>query len=484
MRTMKTNIIKFTIEDKMQFAQDLSSYHQVFRTFWDLSDIYFDQSVKVSDIKWDKEDMKIIISVNPQFWSKANEYDKKFTIMHDLLHIVLNHHGRFYKNIETKSEEEKTNTNIATDIAINEYLTAHFVSRALLSQQVKDNSFFVQNVFDKDEQVPINQSADYYLNRLQKKSQDKQDSKSDKGNKEQEGQNDNSGLASFNGDIQEQEVKDSMADSMSKPIFKDGQGKQVTDPMKAQSIQMKAPETPKDGKSQQQIKDEMSIAGKNLQGKNGLFDLKKTPSKIWQSFITKWMFDKPSFQDVQEQTWTASLRRMQGMLDPNTLPGIREEQKIKDEQKMECWVFLDFSGSVSSYSERIVKACNSIPEKKFVLRTFAFADNCHECKTIKDQNGKSKLVIDGNIGGGTSFQGIDITLKKEVAKNKDKYPKCIIVITDGDYQERNLSSYIDSQYQKRWHFVLTQDRDPYSSIPKESYTHRLSTVEKNMIKSK
>lgn len=535
------------LSEKMDIAQGLSQNNQLFRTFWDCSEIRYNPSVKKISISWSETDMKIHLDINKEYWDSCNEYDKQFLLVHEMMHVCLNHQSRFYtkEKLEGKTKEQKKQLAQATDIAINEWLAKHYISKNLLSEDLQKNEHWVENTFNGDTSIKEAESADYYLEKIykmmeeQKKKEEK--GKSEEKDEKKKGQkgsgkgsgaggkgekSDEEGEESEKGEKKEDkdgkdkgEKKDSKGDGKEESEEKDdsegsGEGEdkgshneneglesfngstiadiELQDIMKSGSPDIKenkkeegakatleAPEKPENSQDEKELMKHIQH-GPGGPSKAGLFEYKKTPKKIWESFIKKWVFDNPGIEEVEEESWANKHRRLSAI--DVLLPGIREEEKFTEKGKMEAWVMLDFSGSVQHISDRIVKVCATIPEDKFKVRLFAFASQCKEVTVIKEQGKTPKLIIP-HVGGGNDFR-TNIRLVNDLVAKEKKEPKVLFVISDGEINSdwggwggSNAMKKTDLPFPERWHFIQTGHLTQGDKFIQQCHTHKFEDIE-------
>ena len=113
---------------------------------------------KVVDIEWNdevgvgtasvrySEDLKsIILQISPDFWKSLTPYQRAFLIAHEMMHVILNHMGRFAefqaKHTDIPVPTLMVISNYATDLVINESL----LETGFNSEQLGD--FYNNGVF-------------------------------------------------------------------------------------------------------------------------------------------------------------------------------------------------------------------------------------------------------------------------------------------------------------------------------------------------
>jgi len=109
---------------------------------------------------------------------------------------------------------------------------------------------------------------------------------------------------------------------------------------------------------------------------------------------------------------------------------------------------LDHSGSVSNEDKRKFQAlANSIPQS----RARVFACTFSTSYVSYDINGGPGQPV---AGGGTDFGAVEQFVQQEVVKELGKYPKAIVVITDG-YATFGRSTPNEDQLERNWYWLIT-----------------------------
>jgi len=136
------------------------------------------------------------------------------------------------------------------------------------------------------------------------------------------------------------------------------------------------------------------------------------------------------------------------------------ERSVPD--KISIWLFMDISGSCYDFKGKFLRAYSSIPKDKFDIRVFSFDTHAHE---LHPNSKTGKISIYG--GGGTSFRCIERKIQSTVNSEHIKYPKLVLVFTDGEGWD------VNPQHPDRWYWFLMGAWSTTEYIPRKSTTHYL-----------
>jgi predicted metal-dependent peptidase len=355
-------------------------------------------------------------------WNKSSLYEKTFIVCHEALHIILRHGFRF------KNAKNDSAANVAMDISINHALVDRF---GFIRENITDweELCWIDTVFKDDknlQNIPKDESAEYYLNLLERKNKTSfkqlldehhffdQDTKSvfDKLNKE----------------LSQEEKK-----TIQKFIDKHGPTKEY-------------------GNSSGNAID---IAG-NIQLK---------VKKKWETVVKKWSHKFLIESCNNSEQWARKHRRF-SVIDSNMfLPSDMEiEDMHLEEGKLNVLFFLDTSMSCYHLKDRFFNAAESLPKHRFNVRLFCFDTKVTET-TIESRK------IYG--GGGTSFICIENQIQNIInEKEIKKYPDSVWVMTDG-YGDR-----VNPAKPENWNWFIDGSEDQYryvttNYLPKESNVFNL-----------
>lgn len=133
----------------------------------------------------------------------------------------------------------------------------------------------------------------------------------------------------------------------------------------------------------------------------------------------------------QEDHWSRPNRRLTSIYPEVILPRF-EPQEIET-----VFVAIDASGSINpDQLSLFVDVVRNSP-KRFKIKAVTFDTRCYLLDIMNE---------DPSGGGGTSFSCIE----KYIQKNMKKYPKCVVVLTDG------AGDYVNPQFSDRWCWLLTE----------------------------
>lgn len=296
---------------------------------------------------------------NKEFYKKLTETEKDFIVAHECLHIVLKHHLKTIQNHRM---------NVAEDIVINELLLTNFGFKLANMPTLRKMLCTIQSTF-KDTGIRVEQSADYYYNRLPK-----------------------------------QTVYIALDDHTVLRIGDDENGDD--------ELQAKLDSIFESLTDEQQ--EELLAANGLLPGiEAGNLTFKPIVKIVKKPKLAK-LFRHLSKTDKAGEHWLTSRRTV--LLDKSlSLPTYFEQEKP---EKKEVWIFLDTSGSCISYAQRFYDLRNAIP-KHVRVHSFGFSTRVYPIKSsLKDF-------------GGTSFHIIENYIQKQCKDSKKPYPVNVCIVTDG-----------------------------------------------------
>jgi predicted metal-dependent peptidase len=364
-------------ELKRELSQSLEQYHRVFDTFWSLSEIYFGKKTKTACVAFPPGGRSHMI-LGEAFWAALEEDERIFVIIHECLHVLLDHGVRNARHIPGATPRI---VNIAQDITINEMIVNLFsFPRGLLRDWSK--YCWIETCFRNPEQIEPNQVFLYYLRKLIEQGVPEGVQTLDEHDDSDEG-----GYADDND-------PDALAGQLAQDLS--------WDELQAMIKNM----GPEGGRG-------ISLSPFNIELE------RRIPPKVNFKDIVAGL--KRSELRKRAQKEQESFARTNRRLSSSTmmLPG-RVESK-PDPDKLLAAVFFDVSGSCMKYIEHFSRIRQAFEEEEdlFETRTFAFDTSVNEVKTGE------KL----GIGGGTYFHIIEQKCT-ELAKER-RYPDCVVVITDG-----------------------------------------------------
>lgn len=406
-----------TYPEYTEILESLIENHAVFYKFWRLCRPVFSDSIPTACVVFNKDGKCIEFLINKSFWGKQSLHNKKFVICHECLHVI-NSHG---KRVGSKMSNV---ANQAMDIVVNESLVKYFdFSRGKFDPN--NEYYWLDNSFDKEDNVEPWHSFEYYYNRLLK------DGGTD-GKKNLI--NDHSGL----GDIPEdsaQEIIDQLSEEeaeMLKNISEDSEKNTRKNDLEAG--------------------DEKGSLTQKIEQK------RVSPKKKWESVIKR--FEKRMSKDeTLENHWLVKNRRMYNLNFNILLPSeIEQDFRKTESDKISTWFFMDTSASCWELAPRFFNAAKSLNPEKFDVKYFAFDTQVYQVDM-------KKKVLNG--GGGTSFRCIS-----NFIYNKCKQKPYVWILTDGYGNKTN----IPEDQKKKWSWFLTENSSTIH-IPQESTIYNLQNFE-------
>lgn len=382
-------------ELKFQISSDLEQFHRVFDVFWGLSEIYFSpptRSLKTACVTFPPGGKSHMI-ISRIFWDSLNADEKLFVIIHECLHVMLDHGMRNARNIPGATPKL---INIAQDITINEMIVDMFgFARGLMRDWRK--YCWIETCFKDPASIERNQVFEYYLKKLIEnpppEGMDTLDEHDDMGGYSD---GDPDPLAQTLGEHLTWDELQAMIKSMGK---EDGRG--------------------------------IGLSPFNVILEN------RTPANVdFNKLVAKLKRNAKSREHKEVDSFAREPRRFGG--SRMVLPGRLETEPHK--QKLITALFFDVSGSCMSYFNvfNSVREAFAKEEKLFDIRTFAFDTSVFEVEPGK------KLAV----GGGTSFDIIERKCQ-DIVTEDGRYPDCVVVITDG------AGNRVAPQYPGRWVWLLT-----------------------------
>ncbi len=440
--TKESYPIKFDLSQYYKIKRIIESSDVFFASLFDLTNIYFSENAQTAQITFDKQGNSLNMEINPHFWSKLQEDEKTFIILHELSHVVYDHGKRI---IELGLDFDIAN--YATDIVINHKIHNNFfVNRESFDWK---KYCWVETIF-KDEEVPNNKNFEFYYNKIvaQQKfnkdaqllgnhnppiKNDKKPGKSKK-NKSQENSIPNEAPSMLDEILEENpELMDSLSDS---PISDD-----LKEDFPEIHKKLRAPK----GETTENFREVEFEKPKQLPTLKKLLDLIKPK--------------KPKKEYNISETWVGQHRRYASFLknNPNILlPNIKEIEKKQKKKQKEIWVFMDSSGSCSGMFKEFSSIVVALLKNKDIsCRAFSFGDHCKEI----NPNNLRISFTQGNAGG---FDIIENTILQCMEKEKCSYPDNVIVLSDGEVHFSNQESLVKPA---NWILLLDHQRNKHLTPP-------------------
>ncbi len=396
---------KLSYLEKAHISYELCDYHNVFYTFWSCAAVYFiedsdEMKCKTACVVFPKsEDYNPTIYICEEFWNTLSLKEKIFVICHECLHIILNHGIRNGRDRFKNASHLQVNT--AQDITINEMIVKMFkFNRNDVSFQ--DKLCWIDTVFAKSDEIDKDRNFYYYLEKIIEQNPEIKTATLDEHIEE--------------GDAQSNSAESSFAESL-KSEFNDKQ--------EAAEVE----------KTLENTGNARSATGRGQQTLNATTESKKILFKNWvHKFAKSSLYEK---REVKE-SFAFPNRRYQDFIASNKgimLPGIEERITVK-RNRYKTAIFLDVSGSCVNYAPDFRKIVNGFSKYKQIFDI--------ECFVFDTSVTKIKITDHVHMGGGTSFHPIETVLSK-----MNKYPDCVIIITDGDGDR------VNPLYPERWVWMMT-----------------------------
>lgn len=432
----------------------LQDHHILFYKIWEMGKPCFSKEIPTAAIKFDKTGNFIYFIFNPDFWATLDSYNKLFVICHESIHILFNHGFRF------KDSKDYQSANIAMDVAVNHTLINQFGFDRSQIANWKDFCW-TDTVFPKIKVrgflVSDNETAEFYLNLLEKKKnsqQPKNGSDSDSQQKESNGKSVPKTVDqhSFgNGDGQNNQQN---PDDFSKILDKLNQSLSNDEKESIKGIYKK--HTPNSIP--------LSIAGNKFGNRShNISKINLKVKKKWESIIKTWTIKKMMDTNSEVEQWARKHRRFNMLGNSLFLPSDMDIDNFSlDKGRIVVYFYLDTSGSCWNLKDRFFAVAESLPKNKFDVRLF-----CFDTKVVPTTL-ESKRIYGG---GGTCFaiieQNIQNRIKKDKQENKKtKYPDSVWIITDG------YGSPVIPEIPDKWHWFI--DKGGVNTyIPKNSKTYKL-----------
>jgi predicted metal-dependent peptidase len=443
---------KISFEEQREIAIDLIQYHGVFYKFWDLVRPTYTNSKKYQTacVVFNKDNDCIDFIINKKFWSKLSNVQKNFIICHECLHVMLEHGERACSLLSRLNPEL---TNACLDIPINEMLVKYF---GFSRKEVDPRSRFCwSNTVFKKENLPTDQSFEFYFNKIKDNKDIPKITMSGMGSGDSDdggietGSHDN--LKSFNGEDASKKIQD-LLDELSEEEL--ASLKDISERI--------------DRAQNNKGKNGNNSGGKVAGSKSGSFSkvigkMKPKPKKKWESVIRKWSM-RFSKNEKEENHWLVKSRRNNLISTDFFIPSeIECEIKKTDNDKIDVWMFLDTSGSCEALAPRFWRAAKSLPKDKFNVHYYCFDTRVY--KLSEQDINKGKLYG----FGGTSFRILEQYIQQSIKKEKKKYPAAVFVLTDG------FGDMVKPQDEKKWYWFLSERY--LALIPKRSHTFMLDEFE-------
>ena len=445
-------------EKFFQIAQDLEIYHGIFSRIWQMGKPVEDKTIPTAAVRFDKEGGFFSFCFNPDYFNKLDDYNLKFVICHESLHVILNH-GIRGMNMEMDL------ANRAMDIVINESLVANFgFDRNLIENA--DNYCWYDTIFKPEDNIETEKSFEYYYELMYEKVMQQLQNLSSQMMNGQFGNSPNS-----DGEGNSIKLPESMGGKQQTVDQHQGFGSDSQDAIDQKLDDAIDALGSEESKKLKEVVEKLldSETQGGLQRGDGFGGLTKlmspapVPKKTkWEKVIKRWAENYMKRNDKIHDQWARINRRFVALSKDMFIPTEMEIDSYENEKhRIKVLFFLDTSGSCSHLADRFWKAAKSLPEERFELQLCCFDTQVYETSL---KSGKLYGF------GGTSFHILeDYVQKYRKEKNKDKYPDAIFILTDG------YGTPVNPEFSKRWYWFLSENYR--ACIPKDCHIYALKDYE-------
>jgi predicted metal-dependent peptidase len=406
-------LIPISREEFLKISSALEEFHKIFDVFWNLSSIYFaseHHACKTACVDFPSNGKSRMI-INIAFWQNLNEDEKLFVIIHECLHIMLDHGIRNAKHIPGATVRL---INVAQDITINEMIVDLFgFTRALIREWKK--YCWIETCFEDPSVIESNQVFEYYLRKLISQNVDPGTELFDD---HEMNQNSTNEMGETNGNEEYQNVNsDKTAQTLGEYLSFDELEKMI-----------------------KSIEKHPGAAGSESSPFNTILKNRTITNIKFDQLVKRLKRTANSKNNFEEESFQYEHKRISSAYDNLFLPGVAERKPKQN--KLSTLVFFDVSGSCMPYIDKLNSIKNAFEKEKhlFDVRVYAFDTNV---KLISPENPIA-------VGGGTYFHIIEDECQKIFQQDK-KYPDCVVVITDGEGNK------VFPQIPSRWVWLLTKN---------------------------
>jgi predicted metal-dependent peptidase len=405
-----------TDEKFLTIAQDLEIYHGIFSKFWQMGKPTIDPTIKTAAIRFNKKGGFFMFCFNPDFYNTLDDYNLRFIICHEALHVILNHG---YRSLELVPEI----ANVAMDVVINESLVKNFGFDRYKIQNQQDLCWYT-TVFDANKShILIDKNFEHYYDILCSQATKTKNGGNPKSGGKNNTVDDHSGFTQ-QPDIQNEidQKVDDMCDALNPEELKSLKDK----------IEKTLDTDTKNGLT----------AGTHKGGLAKLADITPVPKKRkWETVIKRWASQYFKYDDVYKDQWIRTNRRFISLQSTMFIPTEMDiDEFTLEKNRIRIVFFLDTSGSCAHLADRFFKAAKTLPEHKFDIKLCCFDTSVYETSL---KTGKLYGF------GGTSFSILETYCQDYKKQNNGRYPDAIFVITDG------AGDTINPETPNRWYWFLS-----------------------------
>lgn len=432
----------FDKDEFLWLARELECHYSIFSRMWGITKPRFSDVIPTAAVAFDKVGNTIDFMINPDFWDKQSDIQKKFVVCHEYLHVALYHGLR--STLGRKMPEAQI-ANIAMDLVVNQMIVdgLGFDREAIDPANDKGgrNFCWVDNTFpDEKDRPPTDESFEFYYKKL---------------------------MTKYENDPQFKQAMDKMSSMDSHDYLDTFIDKDFDDKMKQFSQEESQEKNAAGDKIKELAKEELA----QQQGKEGLKQSGIAPGNSWCAIKPRKIVKKKKWETVvkhwarrydsykEDDQWVKSNRRYRNMSKDFMVPSFDETNEPMKE-RIQVWFFQDTSGSCSGLADRFFAAAQSLPTSRFDVKMHCFDTSVY----------KTSLKTQKLYGfGGTSFSCIELFIQQEMKQTNCKYPEAVFIITDG-YGDVVLPA-----KPKKWYWFLSEDYKQY--IPSDSKVYMLKDFE-------
>jgi predicted metal-dependent peptidase len=366
-----------------------------------------ENSISTAGVTWDDTKKRIKFLFNEKFAEKLTDEEFYFVVSHEAIHILNCHVFLFKDEIETLKKDNKTDAhiqrhikrlNIASDCVVNDslvniYKMNRFESVAGDQKLCWGKELVGSECHDMTSKEVFLLLDDEKMEKFGQMPQHTWDSFFDE-----------------NGNLKEDFVK-SLKDVVEEGL----ENSNVPDEDREKLFEMKKTF----GES-----NDPNVAGN--QPKGNLRQIDKSNDNIrWNIVLSDFVETRKTFDN-----WSRQNRKLYEFYPDTLLP------KQDNTEVQEIFVAVDSSGSIDRRALTLfVNLLRNCPSH-IKIKAISFDTKCYEFDIYKDKQPQG--------GGGTNFQIIE----NYIQINFKKYPKCVIVLTDGE------ATFVKPKYPDKWLFLL------------------------------
>lgn len=414
-------------EELAKIGGTLEDFHKVFYTFWQMSCVMFVDDMPTAAVQFIRDAPPALL-LNEKFWNSLSFRTKQFVIVHECLHVILDHFKRNAKGIKGATPRL---VNVAQDICINEMAVAIFGFDRNADIDNWQRFCWIDTCFDEPSKVLRNQSFLYYLHLLIAEAGPSGESKSDGLHTVDE-----HGESDGDGTMEETEERERFGSVLAQ----DMNPGDLADALNAGGVN-----------------DELGVAG-TAAGKFGtiLAKAKAVPKVNFKSIIEGLKKTRMKKSETAKNSFRTESRRFSTVATSANgivLPGTQIKKKPKID-KLFVAVFMDVSGSCMSQITKFHSIISAFRDEQEIFDCeFYLFDT--KVQNITDP----KTPV--SLGGGTAFHIIEQELQTNFKVKYNVYPDAVVIISDGDGNK------VVPQHPRRWIWLLTEQNI-------QTYIHQVS----------